>query len=91
MLNPKGRQRDPNRNQRVFEALARAGEPRSTGEIAADTGLDQRGASQALSKLLAEGRVQRSRSGGQGAPAGEKERRWRIHPRLTPSASTAPP
>jgi Mn-dependent DtxR family transcriptional regulator len=68
------------RKEKALAALTMAREPLYTSQVASFMGVDPRSASQALNLLLADGKVQRSKSGGPKAREGTKERRWRLRP-----------
>jgi Mn-dependent DtxR family transcriptional regulator len=71
----------PSRGDQIIAALSASSAPLKTSEIARAIGVDVRTARPTLHRLLAEGVIQRSRSGGVRAKDGEKERTWRIKPK----------
>jgi len=68
------------RRNQILATLKAAGRPLRTGEIAQTLGIDRKVATAALARLFHEGAIQRSKSGGQKAQSGQKERIWRLPP-----------
>jgi hypothetical protein len=72
---------EPTRADRVLAVLEAAGGALAVSVISVRSGLnDRRHTHQALSELADRGLVQRSKAGGSSAPAGHKERVWRVKP-----------
>lgn len=65
----------------VLAALQSADRPLLTSEVATAAGLFPKEVWGALSELLRDGLIQRSKAGGRSSTAGGKERKWRITPK----------
>ena len=64
----------------MLAALAKSDRPLTTIEVAGITRIERSIVLTLLTKLMRQGQVQRSKSGGRKSAPGQKSRRWRLNP-----------